>query len=310
MRRRIRRRSYRTAALLLVAVIGLCCALIYRPEQKKIREVSRRAMYYNRELTELRASERGLEEQLQALEAEKLQLSGGITAGILCTEPNPRILTDILPRMEKAGYPGMVAIRTDALPNDPGCLTLGEIYTLIGKGWTVCLSVTDSTDAEALYRTASDLGLTPMAAYFPENGCTAEAEKRLAALGITVLMQRSVYEPQIGAYIQTCGSNSSGVQDMLLAAISDDRDFVLTIGYHREEELFEESECDAMLAVLERYRNEQWLCVDTADVAAAERLLKEQELAEAAIVLGETHESIRKSLEDVRMRIHSIGQNP
>ena len=310
MERRIGKWIAAAAALLLVAAIGFVCAAVYRSEQQEKKAIAQQTEYFNRKLTEFRTAERKLTEQLTLADAEQSQISGGITAGVLCTEPDPRILTDILPRMEKAGYPGMVAVRTDALPDDPGCLTLEEIYTLIGNGWGICLSVTDGTDVEALYRTAADFGLTPMAAYFPETGCTAETEQRLAALGIGIVMQRTAYQPQNGVSVRTCGVNTSGVENALLDAVSENFDFVLTVGYRGEEDLFSQSGFDEALAALARCQSDAQLRVNTADAAAADRLLWEQKRAEADRALEEKREGIRKSLEAIRQQIREIGQNP
>lgn len=310
MERRIGRWIAAAASLLLIIVILATCITVYRSEMQERKTLAQRTEYYNEKLTELRAAERELKDQLSAVGTEAQTLSGGTTAGILCTEPDPRILTDILPRLDTLGCAGMVAIKTDALPDDPGCLTLEELTSLIGKGWTVCLSVTDTTDVEALYRTAADFGLSPIAAYFPETHCTPELEQRLAALGITILMQRAPYEAENGTWIQALGSNESGVRNVLLTAISDGKDFVLTVGYRWEQDLFSTSNFDSMLSVLQRYESDVPLRIASADVAVANRQLREEQLAEANRLLAEKRDGIRRSLDAVQQQIREIGQNP
>lgn len=235
-----------------------------------------------------------------------------MTLHFLFTEPDARIMTDVLPIMAQSGHVGTVAVSEAFFPGDAGCLTADEALRLLEQGWELCLSVDAGTDVPALLTRLQAAGLpAPTTAYFPEGDCTLARESELSGLGFTAAVQYGRSQPVDGAaaalwfacaYGTLDDANGEGFDNAYYAKSA----FVVTEGWQRDRELFSQSDLKANIDLYDSYVKLDYAQVMTiaaarlhnAEVEAA-RIVSEQEWESERDALNRELALIERTLQDL-----------
>ncbi len=298
-----------TAIFLFVVVVGGIMLLVNRYRTNKDTATKQ---VYNEESSALQAQKHEIESEIAQLENEISDaFSNHGSAVLLYTEPNARILDNIVPMMKDYGYHGSIAISDRYFPGDEGCLSVNEVMDLTNDGWDLCLSVSADTDVSALYNRITATGLpAPVALYCPDDACSQAQAKAAQKLGITsVFEHHKKTENQIAdmEYFAANGSNESTSSSALSSAVKKSNCIAMTVGWRRDREMYEINNYSAMLSVTSQYAASGRLAL-TGAAAAVERFhMHEEDIEKAESERTKEKEDLEARLADIEEQIMIIS---
>ena len=236
----------------VVILFQAVCKIKARNEAERdaLRE---RAGTYDEAMKPLLNEKRRLERELAALEDEqKREQSFAASVLFLCTEPDARVMTDIVPALDDYSYTGLLAVSDTQFFGDEGCLTVAQVNKLLRKGWGLCVSADATTDVEALCSRIAQASLpAPTAVYYPEADFTKAQENTLLALGIdTLICYGEKAESRLWS-VTAYGSYETDAKNVFFGMTGAGDSIVLTVGYTRSREKYASSNFDAMLRTVE-----------------------------------------------------------
>lgn len=213
------------------------------------------AAEYSARLRPLWERKASLESQLYDLDkAHREEKDTTTYIVLLATEPDARVMTDILPMVEGKEYTGVVALGEDSMPGAKGCLTADQLKQLVKKGWEICLRADANTGIVALNDQVKALGFTPTAVYFPDDDCTELQKTQMQQLGMGAMVcyGRSVPTEVEGSLLRFCayGSNEKNARTVFDSAVSKATVLALTVGYENGREKFDSENFGNMLATI------------------------------------------------------------
>lgn len=133
--------------LILLAAL-LSAGILYNSYQAAQREAYLKE--YQDAVQELETKRQRLEEQLVALQRNR-NTTRDCGMGILLFEkPSERLYTEVLPIMQEYELTGVVVLRTQEYPGQPGCITVEQMQELADAGWIFCAGWDGEEKLEAL----------------------------------------------------------------------------------------------------------------------------------------------------------------
>lgn len=217
-------------------------------------QLEQTAAAYAAQLRPLWEEKAALERQLYDLEkAHREEKDTTAYICLLVTEPDQRILTDILPSLEKYGYPGVVALSANALPGAANCLSPEQLKQLTDQGWELCLTADADTDIVGFVEKSKALGYEAKAIYFPNDDCTQVQKTQMQQLGLPVIrygreVASGVDEKQMT--VQAYGSNENNARSLFNSSVNGATVLALTVGYQNGREKFNVENYGNMLATV------------------------------------------------------------
>ena len=257
--------------ILVVTIITSIIVILVSAEIKHQRDTRREkagsAAAYNEEIRTLWQEKRDLEREIRETEQNTIVASSNNgSVALLFAEPDLRLENDVFPLLAEYGYTGVIALSQDDFSDDAQRLSDDRLRELQSDGWELCLSLGASDDLAALCRSVRKTGVDmPKTLYLPESLLTESQSVIAQAEGITTVVQHAGTISGEVCYSLPCimasGSHESllseekkGLSKQLLAETAEKSGaLVLTVGYNRIRDLFDENNVGAMLRNIDRF---------------------------------------------------------
>lgn len=310
----------RTLIMILVALLVAGVALTFgisetKRQRENRQEKSENADAYNEQIRDLWQEKRSLERDIQELEQATATAGDNLgSVALLFAEPDPRLETDVFPLMAQHGYTGVIALSADDFAEDAQRLSNERLRELQNEGWELCLSLTASDDLAALCNAVKQTDLDmPKTLYLPETLLT-EAQSTIAqAEGIVTVVQHSGTVSGEICYglpcIMATGSRESllseekkGLSKQLLAeTAATSGGLVLTIGYRRVRDTFDENNVSAMLRSIDRY-------VKLGKLAVSDCVGTQARMATASLSVEDAEKQNQTKLDALRRQLFEVNE--
>ena len=298
---------------LFVSAAAILCAAEVKRQRDNRRQRVQDAAAYNDEIRDLWQEKRDLEREIR--EIEQGSTASGNNRGavvLLFAEPDLRLEEDVFPLLSEYGYTGVIALSLNDFDDDAQRLSDDRLKELQSQGWEICLSLGSSEDLAALCRAVrkTDLDM-PQTLYLPETLLTESQSAIAQAEGITTVVQHSGTVSGEICYSLPCimatGSHESLISEekkglskqLMLEAIEKSGGIVLTIGYNRVRDTFEENNVSAMLRSIDRYVKADKLAVTGCVNAWAQ-------MSETTISAEDLERMNRERLAELRQRLAEV----
>lgn len=304
--------SFSTVLILIFVFVLVIGGILLMLNRFKTNKDTQTKQTYNEESAALQAQKQELESEIAQLEGEISDAASNHgSAVLLYTEPNARLLDNVVPMMNDYGYHGSIAISDRYFPGNDGCLSVAQVNDLIDDGWDLCLSVSSDTDVAALYNRITDVGLpAPVALYCPDEACSKTQAKAALKLGINYAFEhhkKTENQVQDMEYFSASGSNESTSSSALSSAVKKSSCIAMTVGWHRDRELYEINNYSAMLSVTAQYASAGRLAL-TSTSAAIERFhMHEKDIEKAETERTKQKADLEAQLADIEEQIMIIS---
>lgn len=117
----------------------LCVGILHSRREEQARAEALNAI--NKQLGPLRSRKLKLEAELETLEKEPVEQLGGMaTLSLLVTDLSGDFAEQIIPDLQDAGVPAVMAVSQTQFPGNAGCITLEEFQERLDAGWDYCLA--------------------------------------------------------------------------------------------------------------------------------------------------------------------------
>ena len=238
------------SVILIVALIFVS-GRIRKERQEEREQLQTVSDTYAEKMRPLWNEKRRIERELAALENEQVKEEAlSVSVLLLCTEPDARIMDDMMKKTDNYGYPALVCVSPERFFGDEGCLTVAEMSELVGRGWEICVTVNGETDIPALYRRVLDAGLpTPVAVYYPNGGYDRQESELLLSMGINKAIVYGTDDYHFQSMWQSFayGSMEKDSQTVFWNKIQAGESVVLTVGYTDGREMYNDSNLSGLL---------------------------------------------------------------
>lgn len=248
----------------VLTVVMLVASIHVSRERRKNRENWQEVSdAYSEKMRPLWEEKRSIERELTGLEDEEAELQlQAISAVILCTEPDARIMDDIYPKMEKQGYAGLIALAENRFPGDEGCMTISDLRTLLRRGWEICITVEEGTDVAALCDRVINAGLpNPVAAYYPNGGYNHTVKDTLAAVDIDKVVVYGEVKAKLKDIwcLPAYGSYEHDSKRVFMESVEDGTGVAMTVSYADERGKYDKGNFEAMLDTIVMFSEEGYV---------------------------------------------------
>lgn len=254
------------ALVILIIIMAAVLARMLWEDAVGQKEQQRKAEKMEEELRPLDVEKNRLERELEQLAEEyELRISGTGTVGILFTDLDERIYTEIYPVMKEYGYTAVLAVSGSYLPGGEGRLSVEQITELLAAGWACCPTWQAGDSLQTvldLETVLAGMGAAPSnTIYFEEGAYTQAYDTDLAAAGYTSVIHHGeenlplvtsdtanpVWHP--GAV----GLQGEEPRFRLEDAVEGKGNIIFTVGYTREDEMYDPNPFISMLDYLQEY---------------------------------------------------------
>lgn len=134
--------------LLILLAALLSAGILYNSYQAAQREAYLKE--YQDAVQELETKRQRLEEQLVVLQRNQ-NTARDCGMGILLFEkPSERLYTEVLPIMQEYELTGVVVLRAQEYPGQPGCITVEQMQEMAEAGWIFCAGWDGKEELEGL----------------------------------------------------------------------------------------------------------------------------------------------------------------
>lgn len=262
-----------------------------------------------------------LESKLDALEKEyEKSKAPNANVQVVFTELDEQVYTLCYPIMQEFEYVGMLAISEKEFPGEEGCMTAEQFKELIEAGWEVCITWQSDTDISKwwpnLQNRLTVLGVSAgRTLYFQKGTYSAELDESILAAGFTTAISameedamplQLQYEEGVW-HVGVVGLMSAKPRLWLREAVAQDANIAFSVGFEKEDELYNERSFRSMLTCFDEYEATDELVVTTADVAREQYYnrsvgtdpVAEQQYQEQKAALEAEIAEVKKQLEEI-----------
>ena len=300
---------------IIAAIVVIFVAAEVKHQRENRLETVENAAAYNEEMRVLWQEKRDLEREIREAEQSTILVSADQGSVVLLfAEPDLRLETDAFPLLAEYGYTGVIALSMADFADDAQRLSDDRLKELQSEGWELCLSLDASDDLATLCRAVRQAGFEmPQTLYLPETLLTESQSAIAQAEGITTVVQHSGSISGEICYSLPCimatGSHESLLSEekkglskqLLLETMEKSGGLVLTIGYNRVRDSFEEKNVSAMLRNIDRYVKAEKLVV-TDCIGAWSRMIATSMSAE------DLEKRNREYLADLRQKLADVDE--
>lgn len=256
--------------ILIILIIVMAAAVAWMLLENAVKQKDQQmdSEKTEEEMRPLRVEKDRLERELEELEDEyELRISGTGTVGILFTDLDERIYTEIYPIMKDYEYTGILAVSGSYLPGGEGRLSVEQMTELLEDGWVCCPtwragdSLQTILDLEA---TLAGMGAVPShTIYFEEGAYTQAYDTELAGAGYTTVIHHGEEGlPLVTSDVETAvwhpgavGLQGEEPRYRLEDAVEDKGNIIFTVSYTREDEMYDSDPFISMLDYLKEYES-------------------------------------------------------
>lgn len=163
--------------IVLTVILAAVLAGLLWNDHRQEQEYASRVAQMEAEIRPYSIEYNQLEKELASLESsDSLRINGAAAVTLLFTGAGEEIATEVWPRLQSYGYPGMVVLTAEEFPGEEGCMSAEQFTALMEDGWSWCLGwpgeESDPAGAlEELAARAEEAGLgTTAYVWFSEDG--------------------------------------------------------------------------------------------------------------------------------------------
>lgn len=206
------------------------------------------AQEVNDKIRVLREKKKALQDELEQAKQDLVVPNMGTTI-LLISDTNEECLTDIVSKLDKYNYAGVIAIDNNYSPIDniDGYLNVDDINGLVDKGYEVVIKVNGNDDVAKLYELYSEY-FDIVGFYYPGASITRAQVDYYKQIGINNII---IYNGQLDDNsifsITGIGSYDVNARQYFDEGNTKSLTMAFSVGYTLESDKYTESNFDAML---------------------------------------------------------------
>lgn len=259
------KKSTNRILMIIILCLAACLAVIFIIDWKERRSERRRLQSAEEQMQPLEEERTAVQEQLEQLEKEyDSQTSTTGAAQILFTDLDERIYTEAVPLMDSYDFTGILALSGTHYPGAAGCMSEAQVNELIKKGWMCCYmweKGDTEDDISEMELSGYSFAVTSDFIYFEEEEYTGDYDTTLTELGYRAAIHHGeedlplVTGAEEGQVWHPGAVGLQGYQPRfrLEDAVSMDGNIVFTVGFEKEDEMYERDTFLSMLNYLQFY---------------------------------------------------------
>ena len=240
-----------TKIAILLIILGIF-GYMYYEHSIQLKETNSQnsnvAQEVNDKIRVLHDKKKALQEELEQAKQDLVVPNMGTTI-LLISDTNKECLTDIVSKLDKYNYVGVIAIDNNYSPIDniDGYLNVDDINGLVDKGYEVVIKVNGNDDVAKLYELYSEY-FDIVGFYYPGASITRAQVDYYKQIGVNNII---IYNGQLDDNsifsITGIGSYDVNARQYFNEGNTKSQTMAFSVGYTLESDKYTESNFDAML---------------------------------------------------------------
>lgn len=256
--------------IVLVMLLGLFAGMVIH-ENIEEREAKNLAEERQKEVRPIRVKRNQVIQKLDALEDEyKKKINGLAVSGVLFTDLNERIYSEIYPVMEAYGRMGTIVISYSCLVEQENKMNWEQFGALMDYGWTWCPAWNQGDSLEQIEYVLEQLSSIeePLEGvlYFQKDAYAEKYKTQLLQEGYQLILHHGennlslTKEEESGLiYIGVVGIQGESPRYQVEKAVSANGVVFNAVGYLDENDQYEQDKLEAMLNTLKAFETDETL---------------------------------------------------
>ena len=254
----------RLIVIILIIVLAIVMAFVVIPKfvqmEKEEQQLLEETTVNEDELRPLEAERAKLQRQLSELDDSKqyydLSLSSTM---IIVTDPDERVMDDIVPTLDEKGYKGVLCVNEKGFPGKDGMMSVEDAKSLVDKGWEIAIKADENTNLYDMYFRVKNAGLGYVqAVYLPEAGVSDYIKNESADLLIPMIIQHRSNDSNgddSHVYVGTVGATEQQNKKTFEDAVTFSEPLGITFGYSEDRDIFTENKLQNIILSIDAENN-------------------------------------------------------
>ena len=309
-----RQQSIKNGIIIVTAVLVVMAVFVF-PKYIELQKAER-ALYEEVKAAEealrpLEAEKNRIERELAGLAAGSVRYNIGMSSTILLiTEPDERVMTDIVPVLDEKGYVAVLCLSEKKFPGKDGMMSLNDAVSLVNKGWEIAITADEDTDIANIYSGIKKSGLgSPEALYIPRGDVTDYMVSESSNLAMPMIIRHQSNDSngdESHKYVGSVGASDSSNKATYEKAVSYSEPIAISMGYTESFDLFTEKKLKNILTSVDDAKNS-----DVTKVLGIKGTVERIEERDEKIASGEletvdARTELEKKLKEIQAKIEAL----